>query len=222
LSAHDVIPAIDSNELQEYATAHRGYAAHLAALGRSDESVAAIQRALELDPLSPILGVEIARNRYMAHEFETARMQAMKVLELEPAFAPATFVCGLAHEQLGHHEEALQAFQRAAAHVPNPAILASEAYTRGVMGRREEASALLRHLEDQSRQHYVAPYWFALVHAGLNDPHTGLTWLERGLEQRDAWLLWARPTRDLIGFAPPSMRTAAATGGLGLDERALV
>jgi TolB-like protein/Flp pilus assembly protein TadD len=187
-----------------YATAHRWYAAHLAALGRWDESLAAIHRALDLDPLSPILGVELAWNWYMAREFDMARAQSMKVLELEPAFAPATFVLGLAHEQLGHHEDALNAFRSVGAQVRNPAILASEAHTRGVMGRRQDASALLRDLERQSRQHYVAPYWFALVHAGLNDPQTALTWLERGIEQRDVWLVWLKgdPRFDVIRTHP--------------------
>jgi hypothetical protein len=72
------------------------------------------------------------------------------------------------------------------------------------MGRPEEASALLQHLEDQSRRHYVAPYWFALVHAGLDDRDTALTWLERGLEQRDVWLVWLKsdPRFDTIRSNP--------------------
>jgi TolB-like protein/Flp pilus assembly protein TadD len=181
-------------------TAHRGYAAHLAALGRWDESLAAIHRALELDPLSPILGVELAWHWYMAREFDKARAQSINVLEFEPDFTPAAFVLGLANTQLGHYEDALQAFRNAAARVPNPAILASEAYTRGVMGRRDEAATLLRTLENQSRQHYVAPYWFAVVHAGLNDADAALTWLDRGLEQRDVWLVWLKddPRVDAI------------------------
>jgi TolB-like protein/Flp pilus assembly protein TadD len=122
-----------------FATAHRMYAAHLAAMGRWDESLAAIRRASALDPVSPIIATDLAWNWYMARDFEVARSKATEALDLQPGFALALFTLGLACEQLGRYEQALEAFRGAAVHSQNPAVLASEAHLLTVMGRREEA-----------------------------------------------------------------------------------
>jgi TolB-like protein len=175
-----------------FATAHRLYAAHLAAMGRWEESLAAIERASELDPVSPIIATDRAWNWYMARGFEAARSKATEALDLQPRFAPALFTLGLACEQLGLYEQALEAFRAAAVHSQNPAVIASEAHLLAVMGRRDEAVQLEAGLEELSREQYVAPYWFAIVAAGLENRPAGLSWLERAFTQHDVWLVWLR------------------------------
>jgi TolB-like protein/Tfp pilus assembly protein PilF len=173
-----------------FATAHRLYAAHLAAIGRWDESLAAIQRAAELDPVSPIIATDLAWHWYMARDFDVARSKAIEALDLQPGFDPALFTLGLACEQLGRHEQALEAFR--AVHSQNPAVLASEAHLLGVMGRRDEAVLRRSRLEELSREQYVAPYWLAIIAAGLENRAAGLGWLERAFTRHDVWLVWLR------------------------------
>jgi tetratricopeptide (TPR) repeat protein len=197
-----------------YATGHRWYAAHLAAVGRRDESVAAIRRASELDPVSPIIVTELSWNSYMAREFDLARSQALEALDLQPGFAPALFALGLACERCARHEEALEAFRAAALQSPNPAVLASEAHLLAGTGRRDEAMILMERLMELSRQRYVAPYWFAIVAAGMKDRQAGLTWLERALDQHDVWLVWLKnePRFDLFRIDPRFDRVLAHVG----------
>ncbi len=72
--------AIRSNP--SYTTAHHWYATFLAAYGRFDEALREIQRALELDPLSPLINVAAGQVRYMARQLEEARAHYEAALEL--------------------------------------------------------------------------------------------------------------------------------------------
>jgi TolB-like protein/Flp pilus assembly protein TadD len=200
-----------------YAAAHRSYAAHLAATGRRNESLAAIQRASSLDPVSPIIATESAWNAYMARDFDVARSQAIDALGLYAEFAPALYAMGLACEQLGRYDEALQAFRSASAQVPNPAVIAAEAHLLAVMDRQGEARPLVARLEQWSHQRYVAAYWFAIAAAGLEDLEGGLTWLERAFEQHDVWLVWLKTEPRLDPFRGHA-RFERVLAGVGLAD----
>ena len=50
----------------------------------------------------------------------------------------------------------------------------------------------MRALEHLSRQRYVSPYWYAVVHAGIRDYEATLSWLEKACEERDVWLTWLK------------------------------
>ena len=62
----------------------------------------------------------------------------------------------------------------------------------GRAGRESEARAKLNELESESREHYVPPYFFALIHAGLDETERTLDRLEEAWSTRDAML------RDLL------------------------
>jgi TolB-like protein/tetratricopeptide (TPR) repeat protein len=173
-----------------HAAAHRWYAAHLAALNRYPEALAAIQRAAELDPVSPIIAAERAWHSYVARQFDVARRQALATLDLQPGFAPALFVLGLACEQLGGRDEALDAFAASGARSPNPAVVASEAHLLAVAGRRDEALVRRARLEAIARERYVPPFWFAIAALALDGRDAAFTCLERACEQHDVWLVW--------------------------------
>ena len=56
-------------------------------------------------------------------------------------------------------------------------------------GRIAEARDVLRLLEARSRERYVPPYAFALVHAGLGDGASAFAWLEKAYAERDVHLI---------------------------------
>jgi tetratricopeptide (TPR) repeat protein len=140
----------------------------------------------------------------MAREFDMARSRAIEAMDLQPAFAPALFVLGLACEQLGRHEQALEALRTAGGHSLNPAILAAQAHLLAVMGRRDEALKCQARLEELAVEKYVPPYWAAIVAAGLEDRLAGLASLERALTQHDVWLVWLKHEPRLDPFRAES------------------
>jgi len=182
-----------------HATAHRWYADFLSALGRTDEAIKEMERAVGLDPLSLIINAEIAWIAYMAHDASRAVDQSLKTLEIEPHFLPACHILGLAYEQMGRNEEAIKAFEKASqGSSGNPIGLAALGHAHAVGGHKREARAILSDLKRQSKTRYVPPYGFAMVNAGLGDRPETLRWLQIAYEERDVWLIWLQRDPRLI------------------------
>jgi tetratricopeptide (TPR) repeat protein len=102
-------------------------------MGRSEEAIAAARRALELDPLSPLISHQLGRTLYFARQFDEAIAQYRKTLELEANDFWAWFFMGLAYEQQGRHAEAIDAVKRSREVVGDAELAAalSAAYEAG-------------------------------------------------------------------------------------------
>lgn len=175
------------------AAAHHSYADHLAATGRTEEALREIGKAQELDSLSLVYSMEIAWNWYMARDYERARQQSLKTLEIEPNFTPAQHTLGLACEQTGKHREGIAILKKAcAASGGNPVALATLAHAYAAASNKKEASQALHGLMETARRAYVPPYWVALVHSGLGNKDAAFQWLEKALAERDVWLVWLK------------------------------
>jgi len=176
-----------------YATAHRWYAAYLTAMGRHEEALREMERAQELDPLSLAISMEMAWDFYIAREYERCIEQSLKTLEMEPAFAAAFSSLGLGYEQTHQYAEAISALEKSRdGSGGNPVSLASLAHTLALAGRKREARKILGELKELSQRAYVAPYVFALVHAGLGEKNRSLDWLEKAVDERDAYAVWIK------------------------------
>ena len=67
-----------------YAAAHQWYGECLTAMECFDESLAELQRTLELDPLSPISNAVLAGMHFFARHYDLALEQSAKSLDLDP------------------------------------------------------------------------------------------------------------------------------------------
>jgi TolB-like protein/Tfp pilus assembly protein PilF len=174
-----------------YVHAYRGYAALLSARSRFEEAMAQIGRAHELDPLSVIVSMEMAWHLFLARDYDRAIQNAGRVTDLEPEFPSAQFILALACEQTGKFAEAQAALERSIAiSQGHSSGLASLGHLFATTGRREEALAILDRLNEMAGRVYVAPFWQAVVHAGLGDADAAMEQLERSYALRDLWLVW--------------------------------
>jgi tetratricopeptide (TPR) repeat protein len=72
------------------ATAHQWYAMDIGRIGgREQEALAEINRAHQLDPLSPIIMMETGHIQVMAREYDEAIAVCKKLADEDPTFAPA-------------------------------------------------------------------------------------------------------------------------------------
>jgi len=188
-----------------YANAHRMYASYLSAVARPEESLRESRLALELDPFSLPIRVELAYNCYMSRDYDRALDEALRTLELEPQFAPAHSVLGHIHEQQARYDEALTALENARVlSQGHPATLASLVHVLSSAGRMQEASELLARLMGISRQQHVSGFWLAVALAGAGETAAALDALYKAYEQHDVMLVWlgAEPRLDSLRRDP--------------------
>jgi TolB-like protein len=69
------------------ATYYPWYSLYLGGRGRSDEAVTEAKRALDLDPVSPVMNFNLAEQLHYARRFDEAIEQCRKTLEMDPSFS---------------------------------------------------------------------------------------------------------------------------------------
>ena len=95
-----------------HTTAQHWYSMVLSQQGRHEEALQRARSALELDPLSLILGASLGRRLHEARRHEEARVELRRVLELDDRYAVAWFILGLAFLAEDAFAEAADAMAR--------------------------------------------------------------------------------------------------------------
>jgi tetratricopeptide (TPR) repeat protein len=174
-----------------YAAAHQWYGECLTAMERYDESLAELQRTLELDPLSPISNAVLAGMHFFARHYDLAIEQSAKSLDLDPNFWPALMFRGMAFEQKKEYAQAEEALAMGLeVSRRSSMLLAAMGHAYATAGKSEDAKKILGELCSTPR--YVAPVYPALVAAGLGDQTFALDELERAITERSGWLVFLR------------------------------
>ena len=163
-----------------YATAYQRNSLYLMSMGRTTESIAEMNRAHDLDPLSTSTNFSLGSRLYMAREYDQAIEQLRNTIDMDPDFLLPHLVLGQAYEQKKAYDQAITELRRAADISQNsPPALAALARTYAVAGRTTEARNLLDQLMRQSKKQYVSPFYVAIVYAGLGEKEQALDWLEK-------------------------------------------
>lgn len=171
--------------------ARRGYAALLAASGRSKEAVTELRTARQLDPLSLVTNTELAWALYIARDYQGAVDQSWNTLMMDAKLAPAQATLALAYEQLGDYDAAVIEFENACkCSDRHPAALAGLAHALAAAGRVEEARAIASELKTSAGRVYISPYWLAVAAVGLGKDEAALNYLDRAVRQGDVWAVW--------------------------------
>jgi TolB-like protein/Flp pilus assembly protein TadD len=198
-----------------YATAHQFYGYYLTAMGQSDEAIVERKKALDLDPISPLLSSALGEAYYHARRFDVTIEQNKKALELDPSYAIALVNIGRGYEQLGMHQQAREAFQTILTAVPDdPAILALMGHEYGVSGDTANANKILGRLNEVSRKKYVPAIYFAVVYIGLNRKDDAFHWLDKAYDERCEYLVYlgSEPLADPLRSDPRFARLLIRIG----------
>ena len=125
------------------------------------------------------------------HNIDKALEQCTNALALFPTSYFAFYFRGLAYEQKGMLDEAIVAFRRAHALVPNATFgTAALGHALALSGRTVEATSLLRQLETDAL--YVSPFDRAILHLGLGDRDKALEELNRTILESSSWCIYLR------------------------------
>jgi len=95
-----------------YPTVHQWYSIYLRAQGRREESMKEIKRAQELDPLSPVIQVNVVGEFIVRGDLDAATTACNKVIELDPNHPLAHGYLGWIYQKQGRYEQALPELQK--------------------------------------------------------------------------------------------------------------
>jgi tetratricopeptide (TPR) repeat protein len=168
------------------ATTHQLYGKCLACRGEHDAAIAALRRAEELDPLSPILSTSVGRHGYLlARRYDEAVRQYHKTLEIDPNFWLTHRFLAWAYLLQGKLTEAICCFVRACELSHDDSMtLAGLGHAYALAGQQARAIDILDTLTQRAQQKYETPDCAALVHLGLRDSDQTFACLDKCLEDR--------------------------------------
>jgi DNA-binding winged helix-turn-helix (wHTH) protein/TolB-like protein/tetratricopeptide (TPR) repeat protein len=170
-------------------TAHQRFALYLRTRLRFDEAMSEIKRAQELDPVSPGISANAAFAYLLKNDLNAAIEQDKKIIELDPGFWIAHNDMGWAYLKQRRYEEATAEFQKAVDSSGRASLtLGNLGHCYGVTGRRTEALALAKELEERYAKREAIGFFIATVYAGLGDKDQAFAWLEKDFQQRSGQL----------------------------------
>jgi len=159
-------------------------------LGRVEQALTEIRRALVLDPLDPFYNSLLGCLLFMTRQFEPAIAQLQHAIYLDPTFFFPYWFLSLARRLDGQLDESIAAAEKA------NELSGGNALTLGALGsayalanRTAEARQLLEELTTRRRLTYVPASAFTFVLGGLGERDGSLEWITRGIEERDPILV---------------------------------
>jgi len=153
-----------------YSTAQHGRSLVHGFSCRHEESLEAIERALAIEPLSPILKANKGYLLYIAQRNDEAITELLDALSLDSTFAATHYRLSLALTMEKRYAEAMDHLD-AALQLSNssPHVLGAVGYILGSSGERSGAISMLERLTDLSTSRYVSPATAAEIQVGLGD-----------------------------------------------------
>jgi serine/threonine-protein kinase len=178
----------------EYATAYHWYGFFgCLARGRWDDSIRALRRAQDLDPLSLPIGADFGMVLLFVRRYQEALEQCRRVLDLDSTFFRPYLYLGRAHTQLARWDDAFHALGKARELSQwDPRVEAALGFAYARSGQPAEAARIIDWLKTTSGNRYVSPCETAIIAAGLGDTEMAFTWLDRSLLDRAGWHIWLK------------------------------
>lgn len=164
------------------------YSALMSYAGWHEEAISTIKKAEKLDPLSPLVIINVAIRYYLAELYDQAVAQCHKMMDMDPNYAVTYQYLGLIYNAKDMLDEAALNFEKIADFFGD--ALPQLGFVYGRAGKEAEARDILQRLEAESKQTYISPFYFAWVHIGLGEKEEAFEWLEKAYQERDPRLMW--------------------------------
>jgi len=180
LRARELQP--DSAQLQLWIAINEAH------LGRTEQAIEEIRRAIELEPRTLAFNAVLGMLMYFQRSYDEAIAHLQHLISIEPRFDQARTFLGKAWLQKGEPEKALEQFLARASTAPGSFADLGCAYA--LAGRTEEARGEIAKLRRLGNEGFGVAYDLAAVHLALNEMQEACDCLDAAVEDHS----------QLIGF----------------------
>jgi TolB-like protein/Tfp pilus assembly protein PilF len=180
-----------------YATAHHWYSDFLGGIGKEQQAIAEATAAHDLDPLSPVILVNLGEILCSNQQYDLAIRQFQRAVELDPQYYAPHNGLGRCYARMGKYSDTLAEAKKEVALLENRAST-NTAYLYAVGGEKKQALEIVRRIEGGEVKNDA--YTLACVYAALGNNDRALQTLEKAYELHDSGLLGLRTDDCLDGL----------------------
>lgn len=180
-----------------YAMAHYWLALALWTRESADQAIPFLQKAQELDPLSPVISSWLASlYSYVGLTGEAIAIY-LEILRLNPEFYGAYYNLAQTYLSCSKMEKARRACQKAVSlSHGNSLTMSSLAILQARLGEKTAAEKILAKLLEKRKKIYISAVNIAAVFAALGNETNALNWLVKAFSERDPYLFWLKIDPD--------------------------
>jgi serine/threonine-protein kinase len=186
-----------TNANPNYVFAHDEYATFLYLAVCLDEALSEQKKALALDPVSPILYLDLGIIHRAAGRYDEAIAAARKALEFNASLPAAYWLQASCEVAQGRYAEALAMYEKARSLNDQPELVCEIATTHAKAGHPSEARKALAALGEQASQGLLSKVNLAALHLALGERAQALELLEQAVASREPSCLYLKDRRDL-------------------------
>jgi serine/threonine protein kinase/Tfp pilus assembly protein PilF len=172
------------------ADAHNWYAQYLSAMGRHEQAIQEIKKALELDPLSLAANLKHHMILINARLFQTAEKVLTECNNLFPGHPWLLMLTGYQKMIMKKYQEAVDLISRVPESSVGPIQKLALAQTMALTGNKGEALSILEKLLDDPKYRDLSETRIAKVYIALGDWDKTFEWLNRAYKNRDSNLVY--------------------------------
>jgi TolB-like protein/tetratricopeptide (TPR) repeat protein len=161
---------------------------YLVATNRLEDAITELRGAVADEPVSLILNTRLGTMLMFAGRYDEALAQFRRVLELDPNYPLAHLDLARLYAARGENDAAIEELRHA------PEIVGSyglglSGYVLAKAGRRVEAGAEIRRLQNDTAHRYAVALPIAQIYGALGDRDRAFEWMDRAYTDRN-WSLY--------------------------------
>jgi tetratricopeptide (TPR) repeat protein len=188
---------------------------YLTCTGRRLEAIASVQRALECEPLSPVVNAYLGMARVNAGQYDLGIRLLNQAIELDSHYYRAYMFLGNALNEIDRHADAISAYEKALS--INPQNLEALAFMGAALasaGDRIKALEILEKVK-ATEDRFEPAVLIAAIYANLDDFDEMMRYLQLAYERKSSPIYIVRFLKCFRRYEPnPRFRAFVASLGL--------
>ncbi|MCI0413084.1 protein kinase [bacterium] len=183
-----------------FALGHCWYSGFLSLLGQHREAREHAQKALQLDPLSPLFCYFYGFCFYNDRRYDEALQQFHSAFEIEPDFLVALWCSAQIYLKKRMYEMAIRAMEKVCA-ITNrsPFYVSYLALAYAEAGATGEAERLLGELQQRAVKEYVPPFSYTRIYMGLRKLDEAFEELKKAIAEKNVIIyMFQSPEFDML------------------------